>query len=171
MKVRGNNIILFYQKNGEWKTIAYGSTCEIDINAEAINVSSPDTGKWTSRKKRKLDWSINAAYLLSNVIQEVELYDLLESSETVKIYMGSVEAHESKIIPQEYKIDGKYALTGDAMITRLTIGARKGDMVTVSASFSGCGKLEQIRPPWILGKGTWNMSGLWINWKNWITLN
>ena len=63
MKVRGNNIILFYQKNGEWKTIAYGSTCEIDINAGTINVSSPDTGKWVSRKKRKLDWSINAAYL------------------------------------------------------------------------------------------------------------
>lgn len=160
-KIRGNDLILMYDVDGKWKAIAFGTTCEIDINAEVIEVSSPDTGKWVKVKKRKLSWSVSTAHLMGNVKKTPDLLDMLQSDEAIKICIGSVEAHPNQIDHTEYALDGRYAITGYAQIVRATITARKGDMVTISAELRGDGALKQAWASWVLVDGAWTNKGVW----------
>ena len=45
-KIRANDLIVMYKVNGQWKAIAFSTSCEIDISADTIETSSPDTGRW-----------------------------------------------------------------------------------------------------------------------------
>lgn len=161
MKLRGNNLIVFFDVGGVWKTLAYATTCEIDINAQTIETSSPDTGKWVTRKKRKRDWQLSSGHLLFATEQEVDFFDLLESDQTIKLCFATVEKHPGIIDCDNYKKDGRFELVGDAYVTRLTITGRKGDMITSSATFQGNGKLEQKWAPWVFVDGKWDASGVW----------
>ena len=66
-KIRANDLIVMYKVNGRWKAIAFATSCEIDISADIIETSSPDTGRWKTYKKRKKGWRISTAHLKGNV--------------------------------------------------------------------------------------------------------
>ena len=38
MKLRGNDMTLMVQRDGQWRAIAYATTCEMDINVELVEV-------------------------------------------------------------------------------------------------------------------------------------
>lgn len=167
MKVNGNDLIVFFEVAGVWKTLAYATSCELDIQAETINVGSPDTGRWTRRKKRRLSWSGSSAHLMSDVMHEANWFSLLESSKTVKICFSTVEAHKLPIKYYEYARDGKVTITGDALINRVTLTGKQGSKTTLSVSFVGDGKLEPAFAPWILEDGVWGMNEVWKDMGIW----
>ena len=167
MKLKGKDIILFVLHEGVWRALAYSTSCDIDVNLQYKTISSPDTGKWVRRRLIGINWSGNSAHLVSKSKNENELFDLWNLSKPITIKIGSVEAHPGIVDAAQYKMDGKLGFTGKAIINNLTITGRKGDMVTSSISFNGCGELIQERAPWILESESWNMSGVWINWKHW----
>lgn len=166
-KLRGNDLIVFFEQGGEWKTLAYATTCEIDIQAETIEIGSPDTGRWVKKKKRRISWSVNSGHLMSNVKQKINLYNYLLSDNPVKISVASVENHTERIYPEDYTPDGRYSLIGEALVTRMTITGNRGDFCTLSMSLAGIGELLQKSADWILADGAWNMEGVWIDWEKW----
>lgn len=160
-KIKANDLIVMYKVNGRWKAIAFATSCEIDISADTIETSSPDTGRWKTYKKRKKGWRISTAHLKGNVKKTPDLFELLESDETIQVCLTTVEAHPDIMKHTEYKQSGHYQLTGSALVVRLTETARKGDMVTMSAELQGTGKLEQVWADWVFQNGVWNNSGIW----------
>lgn len=138
-KIRGNDLLVFFEESGEWKTLAYATTCDVDITAEIMRVGSPDTGKWAKKKKKRLDWTVSSGHLLSDVIQSVDAFKKLVGDNTVRVLVGSVGEHKTAMSPDDYKPDGRYFLEGEALVTRLTIGANRGDMCTLSMSLEGTG--------------------------------
>ena len=136
-KIKANDLIVMYKVNGRWKAIAFATSCEIDISADTIETSSPDTGRWKTYKKRKKGWRISTAHLKGNVKKSPDLFELLESDEPIQVCFATVEAHPDIIKHTEYKQDGRYMLTGSALVVRLTETARKGDMVTMSIHADG----------------------------------
>lgn len=52
-KIKGNDLILFIRKEEEYKALAYSTTCEIDIQADTIEIGSPDTGNGRKRKRKE----------------------------------------------------------------------------------------------------------------------
>ena len=167
-KVRANDLIVMYKVSGIWKAIAFATSCEIDISADVVKVGSPDKGKWKNYKKRKKTWKISAAHLMANTKENPDLFDLLESDDPIQVCLSTVEAHPDIISHTEYRQDGRYQLTGSALVVRLTVSARKGDMVTMSAELQGTGPLQQIWADWVFVNGLWSKSGVWIDegiWK------
>lgn len=162
-KIKGNDLIVMYMVEEVWKAIAFGTSCEIDISADTIETSSPDTGRWKTYKKRKKGWRISTAHLMGNVVKTPDLFKLLESDEPMLVCFSTVEAHPDIIKATEYKQDGRYMLKGSALVVRVTETARKGDMVTMSAELQGTGTLEQIWAPWVFVDGKWTNKGVWTD--------
>ena len=168
-KIRGNDMIVMYKVSGMWKAIAFATSCEIDISADTIETSSPDTGRWKTYKKRKKGWRISTAHLLGNIKETPDLFELLESDDQIQVCFTTVEAHPYMIHYTEYKQSGHYQLTGPALVVRMTVTARKGDMVTMSAELQGTGSLQRIEEnlPWVFVNGVWNNKGIWKNSGIW----
>lgn len=167
-KLRGNDLIVMVYVDGAWKAIAFGTSCEIDISADTIETSSPETGKWKTYRKRKKGWRLSSGHLKGDVKKNPDLFELLESDKSIRVCMTTVEAHPDIIKETEYRADGRYMLTGLALVVRVTETARKGDMVTMSVEFQGNGPLEQIWAPWIFEDGKWDYTDVWLNdgvWK------
>ena len=160
-KIRANDLIVMYKVNGRLKAIAFATSCEIDVSADTIETSSPDTGRWKTYKKRKKGWRISTAHLKGNVKKTPDLFELLESDDPIQVCLTTVEAHPNIIKHTEYKQSGHYQLTGSALVVRLTETARKGDMVTMSAELQGTGKLEQVWADWVFQGGVWKNNGVW----------
>lgn len=141
-KIRGNDLILFVQKDGKYKAYAYSTTCEIDIQADTIEVGSPDTGQWVKRKKRKKNWRISSGYLMSDSRDVPELYKMLTENEEISVLLGTVEPHAMEVIAKDYIPDEVLMIKGIGMLTRMTITGRKGDFATMSVEIEGNGKLD-----------------------------
>lgn len=167
MKLRGNDMTLMVQRDGQWRAIAYATTCEMDINVELVEVGSALTGRWRKYRKRKKDWTGSTGHLMADVKQEVDILELVDSDEPVAVCFGSVESHTEPITDADYKLDGKVKIVGEAHVTRATVSARRGDCVTISATLQGNGPLEVLWAPWVLDGGTWRNDGVWINHKVW----
>ena len=58
-KIKANDLIVMFKVASEWKAIAFGTSCEIDISTDLIETSSPTTGNWKTFKKRKKGWKIH----------------------------------------------------------------------------------------------------------------
>ena len=166
-KVRANDLIVMYRVSGIWKAIAFATSCEIDISADVVKIGSPDKGKWKNYKKQKKTWKISTAHLMANTKDNPDLFELLESDDPIQVCLSTVEAHPGIISHTEYKQDGRYQLTGSALVVRLTVTARKGDMVTMSAELQGNGPLQQVWADWVFVNGLWSNSGVWIDEGVW----
>ena len=140
MKLRGNDMTVMVYVNGKWRAIAYATTCELDINADTLEVGSALNGKWRESKKRKLSWSGTTGHLMADVKQQVDILGLVMSMEPVQVCFGTVKS-ASATSAENLALDGRLKLSGKAYVTRATISARRGDMVTISAAFEGTGEL------------------------------
>lgn len=184
-KIRGNDLILFIQKDGKYKAYAYSTTCEIDIQAETIEVGSPDTGRWIRKKKRRLSWNTSCGYLISAGGDTTELFKMLVDKTPVMITLGSVNPHTDTVDAADYTTDGRLSMQGEGLLTRMTITGKKGDFVTMSIEIAGCGELDVLWESSITASpnnivalptgGTYpvviNSTGLWSVLRNdtWIT--
>jgi hypothetical protein len=168
MKYDGNDIIVFFQTGGQWKTLAYGTTCELDINAELIEVRSPNTGTWKESIKGKREWSGSSAHLMSDVKGEVEAFQLLNQDTPVRIFVGGVQPHREAGLPEDYVLDGKWGFEGSAHVKRVTVTANRGSKVALSMEFEGTGEPVWHYADWVLESGAWSMAGIWINHEKWV---
>lgn len=148
-KIKGNDLILFIQKNDKYKAYAYSTTCEIDIQADTIEVGSPDTGQWVKKKKRKKNWRLSSGYLISEGGDTSELFKTLIDNNSVMITLGSVRPHADVMDANDYVTDGRLTIQGEGMLTRMTITGRKGDFVTMSIEVEGSGGLAVLWEPTI----------------------
>ena len=149
-KIRGNDLILFIRKEGEYKALAYSTTCEIDIQAGTIEVGSPDTGQWTRKKKKRKSWRASSGYLISDSVDVTDVFKTLVENESVSLMIGTVESHALSVIADEYVADGRLTMKGDGIITRLTITGKRGDFVTMSIDIEGVGALDIKIREWIV---------------------
>lgn len=133
---------LMVQRDGKWRAIAYATTCEIDINAEMVEVGSSLTGLWRMLRKRKLQWVGTTGHLMADMKQEVDILEMVMSKEPVTVCLGSVAPHTAAVSAADQTLDGRVKLTGEAYVTRATISARRGDAVTISAKMEGNGELK-----------------------------
>jgi TP901-1 family phage major tail protein len=168
MKYDGNDIIVFFQTEDGWRTLAYGTTCEVDINAELIEIASPNTGLWKESIKGQRTWSGSSAHLMSDVKGEVEAYEMLDREEPVMIYIGTVQPHYEAQLPEDYVQDKKWSMSGKAHVKRVTVTANCGSKVTLSLEFEGTGEPTWHYADWLLASGTYDMEGVWINREKWV---
>lgn len=142
-KIRGNDLIVMVRRDSSWKTVAFGTTCEIDVNAETIDVGSPSSGRWRRRKVKRISWRMSTGHLLSDVSQDVDLFALLAAASEVDVSFTTVESHDLPMAdPPQYVPDSRFHLSGKAFVTRYTVTGKRGDYAVASATFTGSGPLS-----------------------------
>lgn len=149
-KIKGNDLILFIRKEEEYKALAYSTTCEIDIQADTIEVGSPDTGQWTKKKKKRKNWRASSGYLISDSVDAIDVFKTLVGNESISLMIGTVEPHALSVSADEYVTDERLTIKGDGMITRMTITGKRGDFVTMSIDIEGSGALDIKIKEWII---------------------
>lgn len=147
-KIKGNDLILFIQKEGEYKALAYSTTCEIDIQAGTIEIGSPDTGQWTKKKKKRKTWRVSSGHLISDSENVIDIFNMLVGTEEVSIMIGTVAPHALSMNADDYVTDERLTMKGSGLITRMTTTGKKGDFVTMSIEIEGCSVLDvKIKEP------------------------
>lgn len=149
-KIKGNDLILFIRKEEEYKALAYSTTCEIDIQADTIEIGSPDTGQWTKKKKKRKNWRASSGYLISDSVDAIDVFKTLVGNESVSLIIGTVEPHALSVNADEYVPDERLTIKGDGIITRMTITGKRGDFVTMSIDIEGSGALDIKIKEWII---------------------
>lgn len=141
MKYKGKDIMVFVEKGGVKKCIAYSTGCELDINRSFVEVASLDTADWEDYKPDKLGWGITCAALVSDEAEnELEFLKLIQGG---KIYVSFASVASSPLprIAGQLQPDGRLTYGGYTLLSRLTYTGQMGSMATFSVDFKGTGEL------------------------------
>lgn len=141
-KLRGKDIIVFAKIEDGWKTLAYGTTCEIDVKVKQLE-RAPD-GRWRRYMVAGYSWSGSTSHLLSDIAGTVDGLQLVQQVEEIQIMFGSVEATDSARDYRNVLPDGRFGLKGMAHVNRLTVTGVNQNKATIYLSFAGKGELENI---------------------------
>lgn len=163
MKLRGNDMMVLAYVGGEYRAIAYATACDIDMQAKMVETGSPLTGAWKRLRKRGVSWLGTTAHLMADARQEVDIMELVREGRSVMVAFGCVTRKGGQT-----ELTDKMRLTGQAYISRANVTARRGDVVTMSATLTGAGTLATLWERWILATGRWSMTGVWMNNEKWI---
>lgn len=143
-KIKGDDLIVMIEQDGMYHAIAYSTQCDIDIVATTIAVGNPLSGRWPRKKLRYLNWKVTTGHLLSDKQDCDTILSLLSSGRTLNLLFTTVEPH---LIPDVERLpDGRFCLSGQALLTRYTVTAKHRDFVTSSATFDGSGESKKLNP-------------------------
>lgn len=167
MKLRGNNLILFWKEPGSdvWTTLAYARSCELDLQAELREVGSRLTGTHQQYRKGLKGWTVRTGHLMAGKAGLLRLLALAYSDDEVPVMLATVA--DGGFDPDTVETDGRRTWSGRALVTRLTVTALKGSKATLSIEMEGQGRLTHVDAPWILEEGWWNDGGVWIDCETW----
>ena len=146
--VLGTELMLF--KDG--KALAAATACKLTLNANTLETSSKDSGKWTSNQPAKLSWSCSS----DNLFTIADYADLMEkciNRETIQVMFTTAHDFNNRDGLDDGKGDWQISTSGDtnymaawegdAIITSIDMNAPDGDNATYSISMTGSGALKK----------------------------
>lgn len=135
--IKGDDLMLF---DAQGKSIAFATSHSLSINADAVDVSSKDSGIWKANEVNKLGWEITSENLYT-----ADAYDTLFSSmvsrTSLDVHFGLKKETTDGTTTNWSKGAGTY--TGKVFITSLTANANSGDNATFSVTLTGTGKISK----------------------------
>lgn len=138
--VLGTELMLF--KDG--KALAAATACKLTLNANTLETSSKDSGKWTSNQPAKLSWSCSSDNLFT--IEDYEdLMDACIARTPIEVQFSTVQNPDSDFgKPEDGWLSENNGYKGDAIITSIDMNAPDGDNATYSISMTGSGALKKV---------------------------
>lgn len=119
--IKGNDIMIL--KDGV--AIAAARSCDIQVGADANEVSSPSTGTWRERLVGRKEWTVNISMLVVSALSGL----LTDVGGTYTLSITN-------------RNEASDRLTGIAILTQGHITATRGSLVQGSWVFTGSGALE-----------------------------
>lgn len=126
-KLKGNDIIIGNMVNGEVYPFAASTTCDIELNCDVKEVSSPSSGAYRSYIPGRKMWTVRLGYLVNTSGFAVLNLKNIGNTYHIKCYVRN-----NPVIDQ---------FEGDAVLTQARITATKGNLVTGSWVFQGSGNI------------------------------
>lgn len=154
--ISGSDLMLFVERDGKKRSIAYATSHSLEINADTRDVSTKDNGNgvWQASEVGMMSWSTGSENLCClddpHGIGYNELVEIMlkrEPIECVFALQNSITDYTDKIDKEfEVPADGwKYDATnnyhGKAIITSLSLTAQNGERANYSVSLQGVGAL------------------------------
>lgn len=141
--IKGDDLMLF---DAEGKSLAFATSHQLTISADAVETSSKDGGVWGSNEVNKITWELTSENLYTDNAYD-ELFDKMLKREAITVYFGTKKEND----PEKTVVDGDYenwtgskGYTGKVFITSLTANANTGENATYSATFTGTGKITKV---------------------------
>ena len=138
--ILGTDLMLF--KGG--KALAFATSCKFTINANVLETSSKDSGKWVDKKAGKLSWTASSDNLYT-VADYKSLVDAMIAREPLEIQFSTVSnpnAETGGLASTWTPATDGYK--GKAIITSVDANASDGENATYSVSFEGTGALAAV---------------------------
>lgn len=146
--IKGSDLMLFTKLDTGLTAIAYATNHTLELQADELETSSKDSGKWKEKQITKLGWSATSENLVSGIGAD-DAYGLLVEKwiarEPIDVHMtlatnadGGAGAPEGGWTP-----DATKGYKGKALITSISLNAPDAQNATMSVSLSGTGKLEK----------------------------
>ena len=138
--ILGTDLMLFKAN----KALAVATSCKLTINANAMETSSKDSGKWTSKKAGKLSWNASSDNLFT-IADYTELVDAMISRTEVDLQFSTVSNSDANNdIPSDGWKANTDGYSGKAIITSIDVNAPDGENATYTVSFEGTGALTAV---------------------------
>lgn len=132
MALLGTNIMLYwYYGNGQqgvWLPFGCSRSHEINVNADDIETSNPDDGRWKTFLSGRKDWTITLNYL---VLADTSLQDMLQVGNTFRVCLSPRNNQSAGVV-------------GNAYIKTCRITATISHLVQGTFQFRGTGELGVI---------------------------
>lgn len=125
MIIHGGSIIVSKKVGNAYTAFAAAKSCEIEVDCDELEVSSPDSGQWRTYLAGRLSWRVTVNGLVADIIND-------------KLLMAGTE------VDLEIKNIGSTndSLTGKALCKNPRLTATKGNLAQFSMSFIGNGALS-----------------------------
>ena len=127
--ILGSDLMLFKGNN----VIACATSCKLTLNANVLETSSKDSGKWATKQASKLSWTCSSDNLFT-IEDYTALMDACIAREEVEIQFST--ATNAKANSNGYK--------GSVIITSVDANASDGDNATYTVSMEGTGELNKV---------------------------
>ena len=138
--ILGTDLMLFKAN----KALAVATSCKLTINANAMETSSKDSGKWTSKKAGKLSWNASSDNLFT-IADYTELVDAMISRTEVDLQFSTVSNSDANNgVPSDGWKANTDGYSGKAIITSIDVNAPDGENATYTVSFEGTGALTAV---------------------------
>lgn len=127
MKLKGNDVLIGQVVNGTVYPLLASNSCDIELNCEAKEVSSPSSAVYRSYVAGRKTWTVRIAYLVNTDGFAVLNLKNIGTTYRIKCYVRNNATIDS--------------FEGDAILTQAKITATRGNLVTGSWVFQGSGNI------------------------------
>lgn len=159
----GEQLQVFFGSGNTLEVIAASTSCSININADTIDVSTKDSGRFGSNIAGKVSWDISAdaLFMVSDSgdtrYSYEKLLDSLISGEPLDVSWATVsnfdtansasdnnsDEYGNVFTPSRKQTSAKDLYSGKAVVTSLQLSADNGSLSTYSVTFAGKGKISK----------------------------
>ena len=123
--IKGNDLII---SKAEGSAIAASKTCEINMNCDLKEISSPSSGAFKEFMAGRKEWSVSLQYMVP--------------AEGTTVMNRILSVGKTYTLTCKVRGSATDTLSGTAICTECKITATRGNMLTGNFSFKGTGPLE-----------------------------
>lgn len=153
--IKGGNMMVFTAKNttpgalAEPKSIPLATSHTLRISSDTQDVSNKDvaSGKWAANEVGQMSWEATTENLYCENGGQW-LFEMMTSGNRVNLVFAQKDEADGTELPQTGSWTPKddTGWQGEAIITSLEITAQNGENATLSATFTGYGELQSLKP-------------------------
>lgn len=156
MTINGSDLMLFVDKGGVKKSIAYATSHSLEVQADTKETSTKDNGNgiWQNSELGMMSWSTSSENLCSdsaeNGLSYNDLFEIFLSRQSVDVVFSlqsnipnfNIKNEESFTAPVTgWSPDETNNYHGKCYITSLSLTAQNGEKATFSVQLQGAGAL------------------------------
>ena len=139
--IKGQNLrILLGTSASNLKCISVAQSCVLHVSAQVGESSSKDSpSEWQEQEITAINWDVQVDALITTTADGGVLVSGLTVGETYVLRLSQTAASGNN----RTQIANRLQLTGEAILSDLTLVAKDKDFATWSAKFTGDGALSQ----------------------------
>ena len=139
--IKGGDLMLFEKGTGNTYTaFAFAKSHSLQIDADSLEVSSKDSGKWKEFLTTKLSWTINAEHLYTEENYN-SMMDKLIAREAIEVMFAICTNSNDEDGKPESGWQAGNGYKGSAVITSISVNANDGEVATYSITLQGASAL------------------------------
>ena len=153
--VLGEKVQLWVKdKSGATPTcLAMATSLSVEISADATDISSKDSGRWSSSLLGKISWTASASNLFT-VADYSKLIDVMVANTPIEIVFATVKNYDT-VTSGTTDSEGMFTNTptvwesnddmyhGKVIVNSISLSANNGEVSTYDVSFTGVGALQK----------------------------
>lgn len=141
--IKGGDLMLFEKGTGNTYTaFAFAKSHSLQIDADSLEVSSKDSGKWKEFLTTKLSWTINAEHLYTEENYNSMMDKLIARQPIEVMFAICTNSNDEDGKPESGWTAGA-GYKGSAVITSISVNANDGEIATYSITLQGASPLTK----------------------------